>query len=574
LGISLAALYSTGRLGNINVAEVEAPPEAIANAGHGGQPNERVEKPVKPLDNPFDPAPFGAEDLAASLQRGVPWQVPYAIEPQASDKVVAFVDEELARGWASAGVQPTAAIDDEQWAERVTEQLLGRAPSLEELQAFRSDNAPDKRERLVQRLLYEDGYRGEFARHWASVWSRELIGGSASPAQREGLQQYLAKSLADEKPFSQITHELLTATGSNDPRAEDYNAATNFVLSGASGKREALAATVGRVFLGHQGQCAQCHDAAGGQGMSQQQFWQIAAFFQQARPQRLPAGTTRLVDADYVGQTGDADEAELFYDRADQQRKIAYPVFIDGQAISPSGRVAEVNRRQELARLLVSSEAFSKATVNQWWSHLLGRGLAPAADTASEHQHNLELQRRLAEQFAAHGFDQKQLVSWIVLSQANALSAGETNSRQLATAPLFDRFYGDAQREAVYDSFVAALDAAQRGARPLDPDYRALLARVAPVRPADDGSASIIARSAGSLRRLQPSEYTFVDRMIASDMTFADKVKHLFLSGTGRAPTEAELQAAQDTLARYEGSVAGALEELWWAIENSSEYQN
>jgi hypothetical protein len=56
-------------------------------------------------------------------------------------------------------------------------------------------------------------------------------------------------------------------------------------------------------------------------------------------------------------------------------------------------------------------------------------------------------------------------------------------------------------------------------------------------------------------------------------MAFADKAKHLFLAGTGRAPTRAELQAAQETLARYEGNVAGALRELWWAIENSREFQ-
>jgi hypothetical protein len=270
--------------------------------------------------------------------------------------------------------------------------------------------------------------------------------------------------------------------------------------------------------------------------------------------------------------TGDVDEAELFFDRPDRQRKIAYPVFIDGQAISPNGRVDDVNRREELARLVISSEAYSQAMVNVWWSQLLGRGLTPIGQT-SHAGRNAELQQRLAEQFAAHGFDHKQLVEWIVSSGANARAASDSNSRHLAEAPLFDRCYGHDRREAPYDSFAAALDAARRGARPLEADDRALFARVAPVQPGDGDDRSIIVHSAGSLRRVEPRDFTFVDRMLKSDMAYADKAKHLFLAGTGRAPTQAELQAAQKTLARYEGDVSGALQELWWAIENSREFQ-
>ncbi len=583
LGVSLVALYFNGNFSDtIPIAQTGEPAVVEQPDAPHAQPTpgQAIAEHAAPIENPFDQVPFGAEDLAASPEPGVPWQVPYAIEPQQSGKIVAFVDRQLAQSWKAAGVKPAPAIDDAEWAERVTQQLLGRAPTEDELEQFAADRSPQKRETLVERMLHGDAYRAEFARHWAEVWASELVGGNVSPAQRAGLEQYLAASLAADKPFSQITHELLTATGSSDPQSPDFNGATNFVLSGIGGQRENIAGAVSRVFLGHQGQCVQCHDAKHSNklrgdehdGVSQQQFWQIAAFFQQARPLRDAAGATRLVDADFVGPTGDVEEAEIFYDRDDHQRKIAYPVFIDGQAISPSGRVAEVNRRAELARLIVSSESYSQASVNNWWSQLLGRGLA-SPDAATEN--HAELQRRLAEQFAAHGFDHKQLIAWIVLSEANnrAGDAGGLDPRYVAQAPLFDRFYGDQRAVAPYETFAAALDAAQRGARPLGRDGGALLAREALTRPGDDGDASIIVRSAGSLRKLDPRDYTLVDRVMASDMTFADKVKHLFLSGVGRAPSQDELQAAQATLARYEGSVAGALQELWWAIENSNEYK-
>ena len=47
---------------------------------------------------------------------------------------------------------------------------------------------------------------------------------------------------------------------------------------------------------------------------------------------------------------------------------------------------------------------------------------------------------------------------------------------------------------------------------------------IAPTRPSNDDAGSIIVRSAASLRKLEPRDYTLVDRMIASDMTYADKL--------------------------------------------------
>jgi hypothetical protein len=55
-------------------------------------------------------------------------------------------------------------------------------------------------------------------------------------------------------------------------------------------------------------------------------------------------------------------------------------------------------------------------------------------------------------------------------------------------------------------------------------------------------------------------------------MTYSDKVEHLFLHALARRPTRDELASAQQTLAAQGGSIAGALDELWWAIENSREY--
>ncbi len=383
---------------------------------------------------------------------------------------------------------------------------------------------------------------------------------------REGLEEYLYQSLRQDKPHDQITAELLTATGS--PKS---NKATNLLLA-SDGNEAQLAATVGRVFLGHQGQCAQCHDAPGERGLTQQQFWQLASFFQQTTIKR-DGDAARLADADYVGPTGDADEAEIFYDQPDGQRKIAYPVFVDGTHISPAGRVDEVNRRSELARLVVGSEDFSQTTVNQLWTQLLGDGLAGPAGRSHP-----ELLQRLGEQFAAHKFDQKRLIQWIVLSEANAVSADGgrvadgsrlPQSTQLAGDALFSRFAGPvAKPPAMYDSVASALASVSRGGRPVSADRSILFARRAPVGGSD---ASIFVRSPTSVAADSSEKNQFVEQMIASDMTFGDKVDHLFLRGLARRPTRAEASSAQRTLSYHDGNMAAALDDIWWAIVSSAE---
>ena len=216
---------------------------------------------------PFSEPLFGANFPPVPEESAVPWPLPYAVTQQPNDQVVRFVNEHLDH---SASAQE---IDDDQWCRRVFQQVLGREPDSEELVDFATSDSPSKREQLVDRLLSSDRYREEYARHWAGQWSDELLASSHSSAgseiklaSREGLQRYFYDELRSGKPHDELTAELIAATGSNRTDSPQYNGATNFVLSqtlrqGGTIDAGALTSTVSRVFLGHQGQCAQCHDA-------------------------------------------------------------------------------------------------------------------------------------------------------------------------------------------------------------------------------------------------------------------------------------------------------------------------
>src|SRR5579885_3278705 len=82
----------------------------------------------------------------------------------------AELDALLERGWRAAGVTPAPLASDGEYLRRVSLDLVGRVPTLGETRAFLADPAPDKRARLVDRLLASP----EVAQHFADVYSELL----------------------------------------------------------------------------------------------------------------------------------------------------------------------------------------------------------------------------------------------------------------------------------------------------------------------------------------------------------------------------------------------------------------
>jgi hypothetical protein len=192
---------------------------------------------------------------------------------------VQFIDEQLAAAWTDAGLEPAPPAADGEWCRRLHLDLVGRIPTLDELQRFLSDSAPSKRAALVDRLL-GDEYVDEYARHCTDVWTTVLIGRDVQndKVNRPGMRQYLRRAFSKNTSYDRLMEELVTATGVNANRknVEGFNGAANFL----SGKLEDMGvengvqatAKTAQVFLGLQVQCTQCHNHPFNKG-KQNQFW-------------------------------------------------------------------------------------------------------------------------------------------------------------------------------------------------------------------------------------------------------------------------------------------------------------
>ncbi|HUE72986.1 MAG TPA: DUF1549 domain-containing protein [Pirellulaceae bacterium] len=566
--------------GNQNTKGSSDAAQVARAGGHGS----KVIPLVVPGGNSDSQSPAAASDRPR-----------YAQQPLPEAELLSLVNSELRRSWAEAGVNGADAAKDSEWCRRLFVRVLGRIPSHDEVTAFEQDKSPAKREQLVDRLLGEE-YAEQFAQHWSNVWTNVLIGrtggGEGSLASREGLQAYLQQSLQENKPYSQIVEELLTATGANRPGTADFNGAVNFLLAGINDNATLATARVSRVFLGQQLHCAQCHSHPS-QEWSQHQYWALNSFLRQTDAHR-EGDLVRLVSADFVNKPSVTKEGEVYYQQSTTGIvKAATPEFIDGTKIPPSGSLAVVDRRQELAKLVVNSREMPRALVNRLWSHFFGYGFTSPIDDMGPHSEpsHPEVLDALAGQFVAHDYDFKRAVRWMVLSDAFSRSSripggGLGDAPESGKTPLFSRYYSRPMKaEEVVDSLIAAADLrkkADNGAE-IAQSRRDFLFQLHRQMGTDDGEeeshegsnvqSELMMDSRLTRRAVSAEEGGRLKTLVAKDsLPMNEKIEHLFLAALSRKPTAQEQQAIGLILANAKDNQAAALEDIWWALLNSNEF--
>ncbi|MGH7226326.1 MAG: DUF1549 domain-containing protein, partial [Gemmataceae bacterium] len=156
---------------------------------------------------------------------------------------------------ASAKGKPASAVSgDAEFLRRIYLDLAGRIPSVEEVRVFLHDASADKRARLIDRLLSGPEYPHRMQEQFHIVLM-ERLGDDAD------WSNYLLSRFEKNKPWDVMTREILS------PAREPSAKGAAFFLS----KRlehygenpvdyPGLARDIGRLFLGVNLQCAQCHD--------------------------------------------------------------------------------------------------------------------------------------------------------------------------------------------------------------------------------------------------------------------------------------------------------------------------
>jgi len=501
-----------------------------------------------------------------------------------SPRMTARIDELLAAAWAKDHVEPAGSADDAEFLRRVSLDLSGVIPSVAEARAFLEDSDPQKRSRLIDRLVSSQLY----AEHMATTWRNMLVPRGAAVDGfdgQAGLQTWLQTQFERNRRYDRMVADLLVATGAGQQGPALFY--TAFEL-----KPEELAANTARVFLGIQLECAQCHDHPFDR-WTQGDFWGYAAFF--ARLERSgndrPGRAMRLVDK---------RDGEVMLPGT---KTVVAPRYPRGQVVDADDNGT---RRMQLGIWMVSRENpfLARTAVNRLWAHMFGRGLVEPVDDLSERNPptHPELLDELAAYFVETGFDVRNLLRTLANTRAYQLTSrttpGEHRAGQLVNAtgdvagppleslarmplrtltaeqfydslvraalsrPADSTMYGPASPgnfNAVRQQFVAKLQSQRRS--PLDYDLGVV--QVLLLMNGPEVSAATGRSTSGLVAALEAP--------IFSDQ---ERIEAMFLATLTRLPSDDELTRCLQLLspATMPEQRKQALGDIFWSLANSAEF--
>jgi hypothetical protein len=496
-----------------------------------------------------------------------------------------FIDEIVFKRLKTVGMPPSDLADDATFLRRVTFDVAGRLPTLDETQGFIADPSPDKRDRAVDRLVDSSDYADYFANKWSAL----LRNKRAIPAHKRGNYAFFAwirDAMATNKPYDQFVREVVAASGDTEenPPVTWYRQVTT--------AQQQLEDTA-QLFLGTRLQCAQCHHHPY-EKWSQNDYYSFAAFF---------STVTR--------KPGNAPGEEVIYAKRGvptaTNKKTGLPVKPAGLGARPLDVAPDDDPRQALVDWMAApdNKLFAPALANRYWKHFFGRGLVDPEDDlrGTNPPTNPELLDALAKHFVDARFDLKDLVRTICKSSTYQLSA-IPNQFNATDRQNYSRYYPKRlSAEVLYDGVhavtlstptFAGLPAGTRAVQLPDNSFNAANYFLQVFGRPDSASACECERSmdaslAQCLHLFNSKEIQ--DKLsgnagraavLAADKRGDDeKIRELYLRSFGRQPEPEEMSLAMNYLARTvkdkDGKEAPAdkrqsYEDILWAMLNTKEF--
>ncbi len=506
------------------------------------------------------------------------------------------IDEIIHARLRELQINPSAPASDAEFIRRLSLDVLGVLPTVEEAKAFIADKSPDKRAKLIDAWLL----RPEYAELWALRWA-DLLREEEKYLDLKGvraLHEWLRASFADNRPLDQFARALVSTTGStyDNPPANYYRALRDPVT-----RAEATA----QVFLGTRLQCAKCHNHPFDR-WTQDDYHEWTAVFARIDYEILENARRDKNDKhEFIGEqrvkildSGDVTNPRT--NKPAEPRLLGVKTPLDGKAA----------RLDELAQWMTAADnkQFSRAMANRLWHSVMGRGLVDPVDDfrASNPPSHPALLDYLAEELVKSGYDQRHVLRLLLNSATYQRSSASNPTnvddeqhyaraipRKLSAEVLLDTLCQVTGSQLDWASLPDGSRSAQRaglGARrkkEASSDVDKFLRSFGkPPRltncECERSTAGTISQSFQMLSGPLPAELLAqpdnqLDRWAKSQLPAAHLIEEIWWTTLTRAPTSEEQQAAKELLTsdkvRESGDRRAVLEDLVWALVNSHEFQ-
>ncbi len=467
-------------------------------------------------------------------------------------------------------ILPSGLADDAEFLRRVTLDIAGVPPTIDEINAFLNDptDSRTKRSAKIEQLLAGPGY----VEHWTLKWSDLLLNRRKTVSERGvwAFRNWIRQQIATNRPYHQFAAELITANGNTleNPAANYFRIAREPKL---------VMENMTQVFLGTRFNCNQCHDHPF-ERWTQRQYYELAAYF-------ADVGRKPMPDGDEFIFTMGAPAAVVNPD-TNQPAAPKFPFDHAGAVDAAS------TRREQLAQWLTAPQNpyFARSIVNRYWSYFLGRGIIDPVDDirAGNPASNPELLDALTKDFIDNGYDLKRLIRLICNSETyqRALDANQWNEddtmnfshampRRLAAEQLYDSIIQATGAPKALPGVPAGFRAAELPDPQVEVAFLDMFGRAPRESPCECERTSDVSLGQ-TLNMVNGSTIAdaiahpqgIVARSIAAGLNNDQLIDTIYMSALCRKPTAAEVESGKAYFATA-GSQKEAAEDLMWALINS-----
>ncbi len=484
------------------------------------------------------------------------------------------IDELVVGRLKQLGIEPAKVCSDGVFVRRVYLDVTGTLPTADEAQQFLNDGDPNKRRKLVDRLLASE----EFVDYWTMKWCDLLRVKSEFPINLwpnavQAYHRWIRTCVKENVPYDRFVREMLTASGSNFRKPQ-----VNFYRAVQNREPHAIAQAVALSFMGVRQE-----------GWTKEQWSGMAAFFSQIA----------------FKSTGEWKEEIVLFDLEQASTEAAAKTL--KTAAFPDGTRAKLSPGQDPREVFADwllapkNPWFARNIANRTWFWLLGRGIVhPPDDIRPDNAPvNPELLAFLEQELVASQYDLKHLCRLILNSTTYQRthisptedSQGEANFacyplRRLEAEVMIDALCQISGTREQYSSIIPEpytfMPEDQRSVAMADASITSPFLEKFGRSSRDSGLTTDRSNRTTAAQRLHMLNSSHIRRKIEGGPKMQplihwtrekseESITELYLTILSRFPTEEELQIVTEH--RDTGSGSGrVLRDLAWALINSPEF--
>ena len=405
------------------------------------------------------------------------------------------IDAAVENGLKEQDLKYNGGLNDHMFLRRIYLDLAGRIPNYKEARDFLNSRSPQKRQELITKLLSSVDYTS----HNYNYFAEQLRIQSRFPGtvlRNDAFIYWLKEQIQTNRPYDELVRELITAEG----RIWD-NPAVGYHLRDKDMKLDHVA-FMGKVFLGTDITCAQCHDDPFS-NWTQYEYYELSAYLsglehKGPKPKNKAIPNRKQIEQ-YLAQKNnldpskeedkeklrnlvrrydrplrDIDRAGEFVVRNVKDRPMRLPATYEYDDAMPQevvpprvlfgkeqgAAVAALTPRERLAAWLTSrdNKKFAMNIANRMWAKFMGRGVSePLYNINPRKAYNPELLKVLAEEMLVLDFDLKAF-AWVIVN-TKAYNQLATRTKSSEADPYY--FQGPILRrmtaEQVWDSMMTLM---------------------------------------------------------------------------------------------------------------------